>query len=372
MKLKISKRISSLQQFSLSELGIDQLLSIKSQINDRISDLENDLTQIEDKLGTSDLDRRKREFILPEKFTSPLRTILARGWDINRIENLYNRYIEEKEKINNIVYEKKLEAKQSKILKGKFKQKQYFIVFLIVFVLSLMGYEFAFDLSKNTIKNIFYIDTLCCLIFLSNFFFELYLSENKKWYWKTHWIDFITSIPLPSSLSVVRAGRGIRLIRLARLFRILRILRFLKVVQIFTQYWRGMEPLTDLMDIKLMKRTLLWSVLITIFCSLLIYQAESEYANFENWYSGLWWGITTILTGGFTDLHNPSTFIGYFATIILVLSGMILIGVFVASLSSVIEANHDDVVGSVKYFIDKRFNAIEKDIERLSKKLKDS
>jgi len=212
------------------------------------------------------------------------------------------------------------------------------------------------------------VDTICCMVFLINFFFELRLTDDKKWYWKTHWIDFITSIPMPPG-NLIRAGRGLRLIRFARLFRIIRILRFLRVVRVFTQYWRGMEPLADLLDIKLMKRTLLWSSIMTIICSFMIYKFEDPHTNFNNWYEGLWWGVTTILTGGFTDLHNPSTLIGYLATIILVVSGMILIGVFVASLSSVIEANSDDVVGSVKNFIDQRFNEIDEKMNELSNRI---
>jgi hypothetical protein len=48
---------------------------------------------------------------------------------------------------------------------------------------------------------------------------------------------------------------------------------------------------------------------------------------------------------------------------------MILIGVFVASLSSVIEINSDDVVGSVKNFIDLRFNELDDRLEKLSEKV---
>ena len=47
---------------------------------------------------------------------------------------------------------------------------------------------------------------------------------------------------------------------------------------------------------------------------------------------------------------------------------MVLIGVFVASLSSVIEVSSDDVVGSVKNYIEQRFNLLEKKINKKNNK----
>ncbi len=370
MKGDISKRILHLQQFSIEQLSISQLINIRTQIERRLSGLDSELSEIERSVGMLEAGVYDKNYTLPEKFSSPLRLVLAKGWDLGRIERLHDRYTEEKMKIDKVINQKKLEERQIEIFKTSrlYKIKQTFIAFLIVFVLGLMLYEFSNDLAESFIIKLFIVDTICCAIFLTNFFFELRLSDDKKWYWKTHWIDFITSIPMPPG-NMIRAGRGLRLIRFARLFRIIRILRFLRVIRVFTQYWKGMEPLADLLDIKLMKRTLLWSAIMTILCSFLIYQFEEPHTNFNSWYEGLWWGVTTILTGGFTDLHNPSTLIGYLATIVLVISGMILIGVFVASLSSIIEANSDDVVGSVKNFIDQRFNEIDNKINKLSDRI---
>jgi len=370
MKGDISKRILHLQQFSIEQLSISQLINIRTQIERRLSVLDSELSEIERSVGMLEAGVYDKNYTLPEKFSSPLRMVLAKGWDLGRIERLHDRYTEEKMKIDKVINQKKLEERQIEIFKTSrlYKIKQTFIAFLIVFVLGLMLYEFSNDLAESFIIKLFIVDTICCAIFLTNFFFELRLSDDKKWYWKTHWIDFITSIPMPPG-NMIRAGRGLRLIRFARLFRIIRILRFLRVIRVFTQYWKGMEPLADLLDIKLMKRTLLWSAIMTILCSFLIYQFEEPHTNFNSWYEGLWWGVTTILTGGFTDLHNPSTLIGYLATIVLVISGMILIGVFVASLSSIIEANSDDVVGSVKNFIDQRFNEIDNKINKLSDRI---
>ena len=117
-----------------------------------------------------------------------------------------------------------------------------------------------------------------------------------------------------------------------------------------------------------MKKTIFWASSFAIIGGLTIYYVEKDYAQFNNWFEGLWWGITTILTGGFADLHNPSTLIGSVTATLLIISGMVLIGVFVASLSSVIEVSSDDVVGSVKNYVEIRFNELEEKIDDISKK----
>ena len=49
----------------------------------------------------------------------------------------------------------------------------------------------------------------------------------------------------------------------------------------------------------------------------------------------IWWSFTTLLTGGFGDIYNPVSVIAQVLTGIIVVSGMILIGVFTATLTSV-------------------------------------
>ena len=118
-------------------------------------------------------------------------------------------------------------ALQEKILKNRLIEKfgslwmvnfkEAIIMVLIIFVLILLFYDLKNpELSTETKKLFFYLDTAACTIFLLNFFYELRLADSKKWYWKNHVIDFVTSIPLPD-LQLLRAGRLVRLTRLARL-----------------------------------------------------------------------------------------------------------------------------------------------------------
>jgi hypothetical protein len=59
---------------------------------------------------------------------------------------------------------------------------------------------------------------------------------------------------------------------------------------------------------------------------------EQYVRNFE---SSIWWSLTTLTTGGFADLYPPKTFPGWVLTIFLVISGVVVVGIFTASLTSI-------------------------------------
>ena len=67
-----------------------------------------------------------------------------------------------------------------------------------------------------------YADFFVCLLFLADFFVNLYRAENKIAYMKWGWIDLISSIP---AVDPLRWGRVARVIRIIRFFRALRSVR---------------------------------------------------------------------------------------------------------------------------------------------------
>ena len=106
-----------------------------------------------------------------------------------------------KEKLENTIQEHRLRCNIEAVIGEKFSQfLEYFILFLILFVLSLLVYDLSVIRSDDHILNpwnIFYIDSACCTIFLLEFFFRLSKADNKWWFIKTYWVDFITSLPIP-------------------------------------------------------------------------------------------------------------------------------------------------------------------------------
>ena len=196
---------------------------------------------------------------------------------------------------------------------------------------------------KKEILWAFWItDTICCLLFLWNFFFELRLAESKKWYWKRHWVDFLTSIPLPPLHLLVEATDGINAIRAGRVLRVLRFLRTIRIVRMFLYFWRGLDHLSTVMDVKLLKRSMLYGLLAMFFGALLFMSIERVQGGDGSFLESLWWSFTTLVTGGFADIHNPQTIGGKILTVMLVIGGMVLVGVFTATLTTVLVRDDDN------------------------------
>ena len=236
--------------------------------------------------------------------------------------------------------------------------------------------------SNATLWSFWIVDTLCCVVFLLNFIFELRLAESKKWYWKRHWIDFITSIPLPPIHLFVGAAEGANLIRLGRIFRVIRILRTIRVLRMFLFLWRGLDHFSTIMNVKLLKRSLIYGFLAMFMGALLFMAMEKIKGGEGTFIESLWWSFTTLVTGGFADIHNPSTMGGKILTVMLVIGGMVLVGVFTATLTSVLVKDDDswqklDMDEQIQRLgnlekslesIDRRLGAMETDLSQEDKK----
>ena len=185
------------------------------------------------------------------------------------------------------------------------------------------------------------IDVICCTIFMINFFFEHTLAASKKWYWKRNWIDFITSIPLPP-VQVIAASGQLEFVRLGRLLRAMRILRALRVFRVALFFWRGMDHLSSTLDVRLLKRSLLYGLLSLVFGACIFMGLERMESGSGFWAS-LWWSFTTLVTGGYADIHNPQTASGKILTVFLVITGMVLVGVFTATLTSILVNDEDSL-----------------------------
>ena len=116
-----------------------------------------------------------------------------------------------------------------------------------------------------------------------------------------------------------------------------------------------MDKLQHVIDVKLMKKTLRWSIMITLLGAFLVYQLEGipivdaqghavEGNPVGSYPLALWWSFTTVVTGGFGDIHNPYSVSGQMLTALLVITGMILVGVFTATLTSLFVGENSEEI----------------------------
>ena len=201
--------------------------------------------------------------------------------------------------------------------------------------------EIAPHFSVGKLWLFWILDVICCTVFMVNFFFEHALAASKKWYWKRNWIDFITSIPLPP-VQVIAASGQLEFVRLGRLLRAMRILRALRVFRIALFFWRGMDHLSSTLDVRLLKRSLLYGLLSLVFGAC-IFMGLERMESGSGFGASLWWSFTTLVTGGYADIHNPETASGKILTVFLVITGMVLVGVFTATLTSILVSDEDSL-----------------------------
>ena len=369
----IKEKIEALSKVNLEDFDIDILEVMRSEIQDKQNDLNRKIDEINNSIKGANV---YKEFygktkLLPDKFSTPLRRIISKQREIKEIEKYNHRYEEELRRLKNIISRKKLNDIQNKktgipnfsLIKDKI------IAILITLVLGLLVFEFSNPtLTHDILWNIFIIDSLCCLVFQINFFSELFMASSKRWYIKNHWIDFITSIPIPS-YEIMRSGRAIRLFRLLRILRVLRVIKLIKLVSFF---WKGMDSLSEILDVKLMKRTIIYSIGLLILGAFVINHIEfSNSANkVGNYKESLWWSFNAIVTGGFADIYNPTTSGGMVLTTLLVFVGMVLISVFTATLTSMMVGDDSNKTSdNIKLYVENRLKDIEKKIDRINKEV---
>jgi voltage-gated potassium channel len=195
------------------------------------------------------------------------------------------------------------------------------IISLVIVVLLLL------PLDEAALELLGFYDILICLIFLIDFFNNLFKAPSKKAYFidDRGWLDLLGSVP---SFSFFKFSGLLRLARLSRLLRIVRRMR--------ASGWRGL--LRDMLRKRAQYTgviTVLLTILILSTASILVVQFEagSPEANITNGLDALWWSAVTITTVGYGD-HYPVTLGGRLTALFVMLMGIGIIGVLASILSS--------------------------------------
>ena len=346
---KIKDIFKKIQSKTIANYPLETLQSMEQQLQRRQKKLtsisEEILQNIEEKLHNHDgyaINDLKKKF--------------------KKINNEYEENNEELDKLFNLQQKKILYNRLTNKLGSKkmVAIKEAFIMTLIILVLGLLYYDLTYTLTLETKRMIFWIDFSCCIIFLANFYFEHRLADSKKWYWKTNVIDFITSIPLPDA-EMLRLGRTVRLVRLTRLLRFVRILRVFRFLLFFS---RGLNELTEIFNVKLMKKSFKYGIIFLLVGAFIINYYEGHLSDsVGTMINSVWWSFTTVVTGGYADLYNPVSGVGRVLTVILIIAGMILVGIFTATLTSIIIG--EDQEEDLKNFKKELNNRLDKIEEKL-------
>ncbi|KKC98146.1 potassium channel family protein [Photobacterium halotolerans] len=193
------------------------------------------------------------------------------------------------------------------------------LVALVLSFVSLALVTSLFFIPRNDrVYTLFItIDTMICLFFWLQLTADLLRSGNKKAFLKTHWPDYLASIPIIEPL---------RFMRLVQIFRVIRLIR------------SGQQLLRHILDYRreatIATILLLLTVLVTVGSSLiLIIESKDPNANIQSADEAIWWVFVTISTVGYGD-HYPVTTLGKILATVIITCGVGLFGMVAGLISS--------------------------------------
>lgn len=190
---------------------------------------------------------------------------------------------------------------------------QLFLLGLSIYVLTILLIDMLFITDPEIKTTLQYIDFSICLVFLADFFVNLYKAESKLAYLKWGWIDFVSSIPAIDPLRWGRVSRVIRILRFLRTIKSLKIL--IKAIQ--------QSKIESLTLIVLFVTFVSYSA-----CAGLILEFEKDYnSTINSANAALWWAFLNIMNAK-VSIEQALSPEGIVVTIILNKIGLLLFAYF--------------------------------------------
>lgn len=154
------------------------------------------------------------------------------------------------------------------------------------------------------------LDRFILIIFSIDYFFRLYIAEDKMKFIKSNVIDLIAIIPFNSIFQAAR---------FAKVFKVLRILIFIVKIRRYIDKFVRTNNF----------HYVLWLTLVTIFLGALGMHLTEQ----KSFADSLWWSFVTATTVGYGDI-SPSTPIARIIAVILMITGISFIGMLTGTIAT--------------------------------------
>lgn len=157
-------------------------------------------------------------------------------------------------------------------------------------------------------------------IFLIDYLYRLFKSENKRKFFLNHPLDLIAILPLGIVFQSARLVRLVRLLRLVSLFN----RKTLFLDHVFKKY----------------KIDKIFIIVVVLLFLVALSMRWLEPKTFHTYGDALWWAMVTTTTVGYGDLY-PTTGLGRIIASILMVTGIGIIGVITGTVASLFTKSVD-------------------------------
>ncbi len=165
------------------------------------------------------------------------------------------------------------------------------------------------------------LDFIICSLFLLQLFIDLIRSTDRLQFMKTHWIDFVASVPMIEPL------------RFARVFHIFRVILVIRSGEALLRQLARNKHETTIASI-----LLLLILLITAGAGLMLWaEGDDPEANIQHIGDAVWWAFVTVSTVGYGD-HYPVTGLGKALAGVIIICGVGLFGMTSGLITSLLSS----------------------------------
>lgn len=201
--------------------------------------------------------------------------------------------------------------------KSVFFRTTYDITFCILAIIAV--FLSIYDIRAGCKPWQLIVDEIITIIFIIDYFVRLFISKDKKEFFRKNVLDLIAIIPFTSMFKIFRV---------LKIFRFAKIAKVLKLARLGAYFGRLYDRVRFFFELNGLKYMVFASAVCILIGGVSIHFAEGMSIS-----DGIWWSFVTATTVGYGDI-SPSSLVGRIIASVLMIVGIGLIG----SLTSTITA----------------------------------
>lgn len=246
------------------------------------------------------------------------------------------------------------------------EKSRFMLIYDLTFcILTLVAvYISLCDLTTGCTDFQIRVDYIITIIFIVDYVVRLFISKNKKDFFKQNIFDLIAIIPFTSLFKVFRV------LKVLKVFKALKILKFARLSAYFARFYKRVKFFFEINGLKYM-------VFVSLFC-IVAGGIAIHFVEEMTVFDGIWWSFVTATTVGYGDI-SPTTPAGRVIAAILMIVGIGLIGSLTSTITALFFQRHEnaskrdtkgEILKTLQMQLDDFENLSDDDIETICKTLK--